>query len=101
MDLGCQPQHDSIRQAIQTADQWDAVSFRTDPYWDIWALRSSDFCPHNCWGPHGGMDYVERMQKVMASKLDDLPADAYLPVDSAFMLSSIYKMSHVSNCSYD
>jgi len=89
-----------IRQAMQLSVHWDALSFRVDPYWDIWALRA-DFAPDNVWGESGGgANQVVEYEHKVELQLNKLKEDELLPVDSAFMLLEIIKIPMALGVTY-
>ena len=85
----------TLRQIFQTATRWNAVSFHSDVYYDLWALR----CPgkeENCWArrPH-------TCKRKLFTCLDHTHgSDGLFPVKSAFNGLAIYKLQAALSCQY-
>lgn len=86
-----------FKDALDHADQWDAISFNRETYYDIWALRWEKY-PENCWKKGLGHSYVNESQRAIISELKE--RDTYLPVQSAFGGFAIYKPNAVVGCVY-
>ena len=39
-------------EAFERHNEWDAISFLFEPYWDIWAFRHKDIHPYDQYGPY-------------------------------------------------
>ena len=81
-------------------DDWDAISFARDPYYDIWALMIDDFYHHvwgfGPWSPH----LVKYMKDYMKIKINISSSNSF-PCRSAFNGFAIYKTEKFKNIRYD
>jgi hypothetical protein len=88
---------------IQNND-WDAISFNRDDYYDIWALSIDPYL-FSCW--HFGKtiesrrDSVNIIKKYVQDLLSHLGKDELLTCHSAFNGFAIYKKDKFINCKYD
>lgn len=81
-------------------DDWDAISFSREPYYDIWALMIDDFYHHvwgfGPWSPH----LVKYMKDYMKIKINICQTNSF-PCRSAFNGFAIYKTEKFKNIRYD
>lgn len=100
----CIPDTSSIEKAIKLETQWDVLSFKATPYWDVWALRDPSVAPENIWrdgvGNAVGWQSMLRYSRTVANALARLQPHEFLPVESAFMLLEIIKTPMLNNVSY-
>lgn len=80
--------------------EWDALFSNSNPYYDIWALRSKDIgIDYDCWDAvhHDGdtRKHVKKFQKNITFDSDAVE------VDSAFNGFGIYKLASTKGCSYN
>ena len=80
----------------ENVEQWDALSFNKDPYYDLWALSKYPYsygCMHfrdwKSWGV-----FIEKIIK-------ETPPKTLIPCLSAFNGFSIYKTDKFIDCIYD
>lgn len=87
-----------IEDCFERLDEWDAVSFNREDYYDIFALCYPPFV-YNCWsyGP-ASRSVVELIKSDIIAKLAD--RTALLEVISAFNGFAIYKTAKFSGCRY-
>ena len=81
---------------------WDALFANSQPYYDIWALRSKDLgCTVDCWDAQEH-DPTKDIHKNILQYQKNIPRDADpILVDSAFGGFGIYRLSSTKNCKYD
>jgi len=79
-------------------DDWDALSFNKNGYYDIWALSISPFFL-SC--HHFGDKCTATMQTYITNLLNNTPSGQLLQCASAFNGFSIYKTNKFINCYYD
>lgn len=86
--------------AMAKNDQWDAVSFNRQRYYDIWALRYKKFIG-NVWAfGHDSHKLVDILMNDISTQLQRSNEQFY-PVYSAFNGIAIYKLAAIRNCRYD
>ena len=81
-------------------DDWDAISFNRNPYYDIWALSLPPYCLSS-WHWSAPHNVVNVMSKFLKEKLDSLDSEQLLPCLSAFNGFAIYRTSKFDNCFYN
>jgi len=87
-----------LREAfVKHGNEFDVLTFRHDPYWDLWALRHKTQFPYNMYGPFKEKNPTQGKVKKWISKLD--PAKLH-EVESAFMLMAIYRISKTVGARY-
>jgi hypothetical protein len=96
-DLSYDP--DVFQYALDHADRWDAVSFRFVPYWDLWAFRHPVWMPHSNQGWNAAENRIQNSDD-MDAFLDSHSRGEFIPVESAFMMTAVYKMSAVRGARY-
>lgn len=82
----------------QRNNEWDALSFNREPYYDLWALSIGPYA-YSCFHFNGGLDkWKQYISSVMteAEKTGQL-----IPCYSAFNGFAIYKTKKFINCEYD
>jgi len=79
-------------------DDWDAISFNRNNYYDIWALLYDDF-KHHCWG-YNSSNVVKYMRQDITNKLKNLSQNS-MQCLSAFNGFAIYKTEKFKNILYD
>jgi glycosyltransferase involved in cell wall biosynthesis len=93
---------ENIRRYLARND-WDALSWNRDVYYDIWALSYSPYVV-SCWN-WGNQEtcenVVEFMREDIKSRLNNLEEDQLLPCFSAFNGIAIYRLMKFMNCDYD
>ena len=84
-------------------NDWDALSFNRDQYYDIWGLSISPYLI-SCWhySPAGytNVNVVKMTRKYIIERLRTTPADELLEVYSAFNGFAIYRRSKFQGCRY-
>jgi len=91
---------ENIEKMLHRNEEWDAVSFNRDDYYDIWALSLDEYvisCQH--W--ENWFDVANTMKKYIKEKLDNLNENELLDVYSAFNGFAIYKIEKFINCDYE
>ena len=92
---------DTLRNALQSSDEWDSISFdREAGYYDYWALS---FDPHiySFFHVQNKYDVLNKMITEFAIKLNESrDSNTLIPVYSAFNGFAIYKTNMFLNCSY-
>lgn len=85
----------------QEDNDWDAISFNRQPYYDIWALMIPPYLYH-CWG-FGEDSYkiVQYMKSYMAKELDKTNSNNSIEVYSAFNGFAIYRTKSFTGIRYD
>ena len=84
---------------FRRSNEWDVLSFRVSPYWDLWAFRHAVVMPENMYGPKSSKNSIRRANDMDAFFSSYAPS-SLIPVDSAFMMLTIYKMHLFQNVSY-
>ena len=86
---------------VLSRNDWDAVSFNRQPYYDAWAL-SIDNYRFSCWhyGEHSWLSKVEPMQNYIHKKISELDRTQLLECDSAFNGFAIYRPEKFVDCEY-
>jgi hypothetical protein len=81
-------------------DDWDAISFNRDDYYDIWALSLDKYVvSFQHWD--NWSEVANEMKKYIEKKLLELDENELLEVYSAFNGFAIYKIDKFINCSYN
>jgi len=108
-----EPTMEAVEKALKTSDQWDALTFNDDHYYDFFALRCKADTPncyhfgYNC--KRGGLknpDGTPRFQCLHelkdTVKMAKVPEEQnFVTVSSAFNGLAIYKAKSVQGCAYD
>jgi len=88
-------------------DDWDACTAnQLGPYYDIYALRHTDWSPDDCWRYEAqllkkGMNPISAREKAVYSRQRKIPASSpWINVDSAFGGLAIYKRESLVNATY-
>ena len=88
-------------------DDWDACTAnQLGPYYDIYALRHTDWSPDDCWRYESqllkkGMNPISAREKAVYSRQRKIPASSpWINVDSAFGGLAIYKRESLVNATY-
>jgi GR25 family glycosyltransferase involved in LPS biosynthesis/tetratricopeptide (TPR) repeat protein len=91
---------ENIETMLHRNDEWDAISFNRDDYYDIWALSLDEYvisCHH--W--ENWMDVANTMKNYIKEKLNNLSENELLDVYSAFNGFAIYRIEKFINCDYE
>lgn len=93
--------HPEILHNYFKRNDWDALSFNKEPYYDIWAL-SIDPYYMSCWNfkTKGRTYAVDKMQSYIINKLNNTGKDKLLSCISAFNGFAIYRYSKFKDISY-
>ena len=86
-----------FKYVVSRSDEWDALSFRNRPYWDLWAFRHSEYMPYNKFGSKNHLNKIQvytDWDTFFGHETD------FFPVDSAFMMLAIYKISFIMGIRY-
>ena len=86
-----------FKYVVSRSDEWDALSFRNRPYWDLWAFRHSEYMPYNKFGSKNHLNKIQVFadwDTFFGHETD------FFPVDSAFMMLAIYKISFIMGIRY-
>jgi hypothetical protein len=86
-------------------DNWDAISFNRNNYYDLWALLYDDF-KHHCWGykeKENSIKVLSYMKTEITDKLNNLKKTSNNSIRclSAFNGFSIYKTPKFKDILYD
>lgn len=88
-------------------DDWDACTAnQLGPYYDVYALRHTDWSPDDCWRYEyqlvkQGMNPISAREKAVYSRQKKIPASSpWINVDSAFGGLAIYKRESLVNATY-
>ena len=87
-----------VLQRYLDRNDWDALSFNKDIYYDIWALSVK---PYFLSCMHFKVDVGATMQKYITDLLKHLPSDELLSCASAFNGFAIYRTDKFLDCHYD
>lgn len=91
---------ENIETILHRNEEWDAISFNRDDYYDIWALSLDEYViSWQHWETCG--DVANIMKKYIKEKLDNLNENELLDVYSAFNGFVIYKIEKFINCDYE
>ena len=89
----------SVLESSLTRDDWDALSFNRNPYYDIWGLSIEPYV-YSCWHFASGIYAVRKAQDFIVKKLSSISSEELLSVDSAFGGFSIYRTKKFRECCY-
>eukprot|EP00899_Mesostigma_viride_P022818 jgi/Mesvir1/3720/Mv14998-RA.1 len=89
----------AFKRLLSRSDEWDVVSFNNVPYWDLWAFRDKDHMPYNHWSGQAMHNTIHNSHD-MDAWLGSLPPDELAPIESAFMMLTMYKMSTFEGTKY-
>jgi len=82
----------------QLSDQFDALFFRFEPYYDLWAFRHKVYAPVDYWLGGGKKKNLIKTPNDLAPIFRNLSwPDGLLEVESAFEMFGIYKMNVIAN----
>ena len=90
-----------FRKAIELYDQWDALSFNREQYYDIWALR---YPPHMlpCWSyGSNSRTVISLMTNEITEILKNLKENELHQVMSAFNGVGLFKLNKFLNARFD
>eukprot|EP00039_Didymoeca_costata_P021151 m.343573 g.343573 ORF g.343573 m.343573 type:complete len:344 (-) comp23035_c0_seq1:37-1068(-) len=84
---------------FRRSDEWDVLTFRFVPYWDLWAFRDETHMPYNKFGK------LSRKNKFGSYEdfdkwLSSIPRTELIEVQSAYMMTAIYKMELLNGPRY-
>lgn len=82
--------------SIFDIQEWDAITFNREGYYDIWALRHKS-CT-NCWNHPENINYVIEKRKEIIDLLNKSNLVHVYSAGNGFVL---YKINKIKNCSYD
>jgi len=100
-DVCSKPIKTEILDKYLLRDDWDALSFNRQDYYDIWALSVTPYVI-SCWHwLQDSKNVTNIMQKYIKNKLDKLDEHELLDCYSAFNGFAIYKIDKFINCNYD
>jgi hypothetical protein len=88
-----------LQRAFDRSDEWEAVSFVFYPYWDMWAFREQNVHPFDQYGANKRRNKVKDIN-ALAKWIQRQPPAQLIPVESAFMMLAIYKLSSIGECRY-
>jgi len=91
---------DVLKSALARADHWDALSFRTEPYYDIWALSLRPYCVSFVHFPNY-VYVLDAMKEHVERSLRELTNGELLECESAFNGFAIYRTAAFLDCVYD
>lgn len=86
--------------------QWDVVTANQPlRYYDVWALRATDWCETDCWQEYAGlleeMSHKQALKTAVTSKMRSIrSSNPPIPVQSAFGGLAIYKMEAFLSSEY-
>lgn len=87
---------------------WDACFANQDgPYYDVWALRHSQWCPGDCWDEFKFLqkfrkDKVRNLEAAVWSRMITIPPSSdWIEVESAFGGFAVYKAGIFVDAKYD
>jgi hypothetical protein len=77
---------------LELHNEWDALFFRFEPYYDLWPFRHPELAPLNYW--NGGHTHNKiRTEHDMKPHFENMSwPDGLMNVDSAFEMFGLYKM---------
>lgn len=84
-------------------NDWDALSFFREEYYDIWALSIRPFVI-SCWHWYNyeiSLSVVKAMKKYICDKRRDTPTTELIECESAFCGFGIYRLSKFIDCEYN
>jgi len=88
-----------ILSKVLERNDWDAISFNRDDYYDIWALSFGPFL-FNCWSWSTGRAAVIRMYQEITNVLKGMGENDLLSCYSAFNGFALYRCTAFLNCRY-
>lgn len=93
---------DILERGLTKSDEWDALFFNNENYYDYWALSMDEF-EFSCWHCSDIKKMMKAMQKRLIEKMARLGAGDLLECKSAFGGFGIYKypMFRDFGCRYD
>ena len=100
-DVNCKTVHPEILQKYFSRNDWDALSFNTNPkYYDIWGLSIYPYCfSYNHF--KNNVQQYNVIQDYIDYKMKSLKAEQLLPCFSAFNGFAMYRTSKFIDCKYD
>ena len=100
-DYSCVTKIDtSVLDEYLTREDWDALSFNREPYYDIWALSFSPFLS-SCWHFEKALQTIDRTKSAFIAKLKSIKDHQLLEVESAFGGFAIYRTNKFDGCYYN
>jgi hypothetical protein len=81
-------------------DDWDAISFNRNDYYDIWALSVKPYI-FSCWHFPNGFEAVKQIKQFIKKELDECEPGKLYECISAFNGFAIYRMSAFQGVSYE
>ena len=103
MDEVCSsPMDIALLSSCLARDDWDALSFNRDDYYDIWALSVSPyiFSCHHWADRRTNAGVIQTMANYMKRLLLNIPENSLAKVDSAFNGFAIYRLPKFADCRY-
>jgi len=103
MDEVCSsPMDIALLSSYLARDDWDALSFNRDDYYDIWALSVSPyiFSCHHWADRRTNAGVIQIMTNYMKRLLLNIPENSLAKVDSAFNGFAIYRLPKFADCRY-
>ena len=88
---------DVLKNGLNEKEEWDALFFNNENYYDFWALSFDDF-QYSCWHASDQIKLINIMNLELKTKFNN--TDNYISCDSAFGGFGIYKISKFINCTY-
>lgn len=99
-DVNCKNININILEKSLKREDWDALSFNTPPYYDIWGLSIWPYCfSYNHFEKNDENYYI--IQTYVTKLLNNLPQNELLPCISSFNGFSIYRTIKFLNTYYD
>lgn len=89
----------ALLNSLHDLENWDAIFANQHPYYDIWALRASNWSDTDCWQEFARlktqMNEKDALRIAVTSKQISLNTkEKYFPVKSAFGGLGVYKAEH-------
>lgn len=99
-DVSAKPIYiESLVHGLSKKEEWDALFFNNQNYYDFWALCMDDF-QYSLWHSSNPKFLINEMNRVLKNKFNKININEFLTCNSAFGGFGIYKIARFINCRY-
>tara|TARA_B100001093_G_C26854013_1_gene1026521 strand:+ start:4586 stop:5413 length:828 start_codon:yes stop_codon:yes gene_type:complete len=99
-DVSAKPIYiESLIHGLNNHEEWDALFFNNQNYYDFWALCIDDF-QYSLWHSNNPKLLINEMNRILKNKFNNINNNEFLHCESAFGGFGIYKTNCFSNCIY-